>query len=132
MKPGRPEGAASGPAFLPEPGGREPGRSLRLSQSGFEFLLRALLCLSLSIPLYAGQEPEAKGPAVAVVLTSTQAVPGMQGTVTLMLTADPGTPVYGIRETLQYPKDKLTYLRARLGISAEMSQADLTVEEEDA
>ena len=63
-----------------------------------------------------------------LLLAAVPTMPGSEARLTLMLTNGPSVEVTGLRQWIEFPKDKLSYVSSRLSIAGEVAEAELKVE----
>ena len=87
-------------------------------------VVTALLVVSTS-PAYGADDK------TAVALTAQQVMPGAQAYVTIMLTNVPGADLSGLEQWVEFPKEKLLFVGARLSIAGDLAEAELKSELQD-
>jgi hypothetical protein len=85
--------------------------------------LALLLGLAQAPPPQAPEPP----PRVHLTLASAAAEPGQAAYVNVMLANQIAARLVELRETLDFPPDKLTFAGARLGVAADLAGATLTM-----
>ena len=78
----------------------------------------------------APAEPEMEEePGARVVLASPQVLPGGKAYVTVLLSNAPEVSVSQMEHWLEFPQDKLSFVSARLGISADLARSQLELDQ---
>ncbi|MBI2820660.1 MAG: hypothetical protein HYX74_00415 [Acidobacteria bacterium] len=85
----------------------------------------ALLLAALTILPVQAQEK------TSVALTAQQVMPGNQAYVTVMLINNPAVDVSQLQQWIEFPKDRLSYVSARMSIAGDLAEAELKVEVTD-
>ena len=110
--------------MLQAPVAREVMARLIVCALAAQFLLAAAQCNAQDT-----QEPKAKG--FRLELASARVRPDAPIFVNAMLFNPNGEHVQVIRQTVQFPREKLMFFQARLGIAGDLAAANLSVEMKD-
>ena len=79
----------------------------------------------------ATETDKTENPKTSIGLTAQQVRPGSPAYFTVMLTNNPAADVSELREWIEFPKDKISYVSARLSIAGDLAEAELKVEVQD-
>ncbi len=92
----------------------------------YKTLSKALLILGLAMVHVV--QGYAQDEVTTITLASPQAMPGERTYLTSLITNAGEVSVYHLQHWIEFPKDKLKYVSARLGIAADLAKGVLTVE----
>ena len=96
-------------------------------------LLRTVVLVAATLAVSAPVRAQDEERSVTVSLVSPQVRPGNDAYVNVMLgnASSSSVRVHELLERIEFPKDKLSFLEAHLGIAGDMAGAELKVEVQD-
>jgi hypothetical protein len=101
---------------------------MAIAKSGTSVLVCALFLAQLTVAHAQGGAQDEK---LSLNLISPPVKPGAPVYLNAMFSNPSGAPVFEIRQTIQFPREKLVLSRARLGTAGDLAGAVLTVDMKD-
>ncbi|MBI4456066.1 MAG: hypothetical protein HY644_09230 [Acidobacteria bacterium] len=92
---------------------------------------RLWITAALLLMVFSKPQGSAGGEKTILALTAAQVAPGNEVYVTVMLSNSPGVDVSQLKHWIEFPKSKLSFVRARLGIAGDLAEAQLAAELDD-